>query len=269
MENNKISGEKKDYLGFIKDNIQKSYGDTGIQVYEKSIRTIKIGENPSKNEVEKLVSEIELALGRLRGDNTTKPFFIDLRKKLIEYEKFSPIFLQLMSGSLKKKGASSESKIEKELGIFFEKGIPDESDLTDLAGLLVTKGIKQDKRQLIETLKLLSIGRIISDLNNSIIDCEINSFLNKLPTFSEKDSKDFIDYMKINKIEVSEDDIKEKIERERLFRKFGYFHDEDRNAGEKKIHQYLKMIFDKKKNYEYIKNNDIIQFAKRIIAKEN
>ena len=112
--------EKKDFLRLIKDSLKKSYGDPGIQVYETSLKTLKIGENPSKAEVEKLVSEIEISLARLHGDNISKPFCNELRKKLVEYEKFSPIFLQLMSGSLKKKEASSELKIKEELGRFFE-----------------------------------------------------------------------------------------------------------------------------------------------------
>ncbi len=261
-------GEKKDYLRLIKDNIKKSYGDPGIQAYETSIKMLKIGENPSKNEVEKLVSEIEISLTRLYGDNASKLFCNELRKKLVEYEKFSPILFQLMSGSLKKKEVSSELKIKEELGRFFEKGIPDESDIRDLASLLVTKGIKKDKQQLIETLKYLSIEIIISDLNSNIIDSEITSFLNEFPTYLDTDSKDFINYMKINKIKVNEEDIKEKIEKERLFRKFDYSNEKEKSA-EEKIRQYITTIFDNKKNYEYIKNNDIIQFAKKIIEKRN
>jgi hypothetical protein len=261
-------GEKKDFLRLIKDSIKKNYGDPGIQVYEKSIRMLKIGENPSNIEVEKLVSEIEISLARLYGDNISKPFCNELHKKLVEYDKFSPMFLQLMSGTLKKKEASPELKIKEELGRFFEKGIPDESDIIDLASLLVIKGIKQDKKQLIETLKYLSTEIITSDLNSNIIDIEIKYFLDKLPTYSETDSKDFINYMKINKINVSDEDIKEKIEKERLFRKFGYINEEEKSS-EEKIRQYITTIFDKKKNYEYIKNNTIIQFAKKNIEKRN
>jgi len=258
--------ETKDFLLFIKDSIKKSYGDQGIQVYENSLKTLRIGENPSKNEVEKLVSEIEISLTRIHGDKISKPFCNELRKKLVEYEKFSPIFFQLMSGSLKKEKSSSELKIKEELGRFFEKGIPDESDIIDLASVLVTKGIKQDKKQVIETLKYLSIEMIISDLNSSIIETEIKSFLNKLPTYLETDSKDFISYMKLNKIEVNEEDIKEKIEKERLFRKFA--REEDISA-EEKISKYITTIFNKKKNYQYIKNNTIIQFAEKNFRKRD
>ncbi|VVB86612.1 Uncharacterised protein [uncultured archaeon] len=259
--------ERKNYLGLVKDEIQKSFGESGIQVYEKAIKKLKTGENPSKREVEKLVSEIEPSLAILYGSSRSKPFCNELHQKLIECEKFSPIFMQLLSGSIKKDIKSSGPKIEEELYRFFEKGIPDESDITEIANILMQKGIKQDKNQLTATLKNLSIERVILDLNASIVDNQIKSFLDNLPTYTETDYKDFISYMKLNKINVIEEDIKERIEKERLCRKFGSINENEINPQEK-IRQYINMISDNKKNYGYLKNNSSIQFAERIIEKK-
>lgn len=259
--------EKRNYLGIVKDNIQKSFGESGIQVYDQAIKKLNIGENSSKNEVEKLVSEIETSLTKRFGGNKSKPFCDELRQKLIECEKFSPIFWQLLSGSLEKDKEASESKIKKEMDSFFKKGIPDESDIIEIANLLVIKGVKQDKK-LTETLMNLSMEKVITDLNGFIIDSEIKSFLNKLPTYSETDSKDLINYLKMNKINVSDEDIKERIEKERLIMKFGNLNEKEINA-EEKFRQYITMIFDKKKNYGYLKNNYTVQFAEKIFEKIN
>lgn len=87
--------EENNFIEIIKDEIQKNLGDEGILVYKKLIMKLNIGENPSKEEVENLVAEIDH--NKLFG----KTFREELHQKLNMCEKFSPIFWNLILGKIK------------------------------------------------------------------------------------------------------------------------------------------------------------------------
>ncbi len=87
--------EKKNFLGLVKDEVHKNFGESGIQIYNESIKKLNIGENASIHEVEKLVSEIGKSL--VQADIDSKAFSNELRQKLNVYEKFSPRFWNFLS----------------------------------------------------------------------------------------------------------------------------------------------------------------------------
>lgn len=195
----------------------------------------------------KLNDPIEFCNGKLRtltdntgeytGETSSDPreFFDELPKKSIE------------------DGKSFESKIKDALDDFFEtKGIPTELEINDIAKYLISCGCKQDENQLIETLKKLSKENVISSLNDSVINNEIKFFVHRHPSIKRADVDNFINYLKGSKLTVNDEDVKDLIERERLFIKFNDM-DRKESEEEKISRQYIELYnSDEKKDYNYI-----------------
>ncbi|KCZ72824.1 hypothetical protein ANME2D_01259 [Candidatus Methanoperedens nitroreducens] len=148
---------------------------------------------------------------------------------------------------------SFEPKIKDALDYFFEtKGIPAESDIDDIVDYLILCGHKQDKKQLIETFKQLSKEKIISALNYCVINNEIKYFIRRSTSYTQLDIENFIYYMKAKKLDINDDDVKDMIERERLFNRFNEM-DREKSKEEKISRQYIALSNSGKKNYyEYI-----------------
>lgn len=118
--------EKKNFLGLVKDEVQKNFGESGTHIYNESIKKLNIRENASMYEVEKLVSEIGKSLAQ--ADIDSKNFSNELRQKLIVYEKFSPRFWNFLSDNNgKEEGAKSQEseglKSQKSENLKLEEGV--------------------------------------------------------------------------------------------------------------------------------------------------
>lgn len=240
-----------DSLNIIKNHLETNIGDLGILIFQKSISKLDMGVNPSKNDIEKLIFSLEKTLAKLYGDKKSKVIFDELRKELIEYDKFFDKFFG--------------SKIEDTLDNFFEmKGIPRESEIQEIARFLVSNGYESTEKKVIGMLKQLTRERIIHDLKGSIINDTIKSFLDNNKLYSESDIEVFINEVKAKKLDISDIDLKDKIEKERLFRKFNYMERKE-NEEEKILKQYIGLFNNSsKKEYEYIvSDKDIISLMKK------
>ncbi len=102
MENTiKVGAENKNFFGLAKEEVQKNFGEAGIQILNDSIKKLNIKENSSKSEVEKLISDIENKLAKNHNRNELKSFSNELHQKLIMYERFSPLFWNFLSDKRK------------------------------------------------------------------------------------------------------------------------------------------------------------------------
>jgi hypothetical protein len=97
---------------------------------------------------------------------------------------------------------------------------------------------------------------IISALNDSVINNEIKSFVHRHPSFIQVDVENFINYLKGSRLNVNDEDVKDLIERERLFIKFNDM--DRRESKEEKISRQYIALFNsnKKKDYNYILTYD-------------
>jgi hypothetical protein len=240
-----------DSLNIIKNHLETNIGDLGILIFEKSISTLNITVNPSKNDIENLIFSLENTVEKLYGSKKSRAIFENLRIELNECDRFFNKFFG--------------SKIEDTLNNFFEmKGIPRETEIKELAGFLISNGYEQTEKKVIETLKKLTKERIIRDLKSSIINDEIKSFLDHSLIYSENDIEIFLKQVKAKQPDVNVIDLKDKIEKERLFRKFNYMERKE-NEAEKILKQYVALFNDSlKKEYKYIvSDKDIISLMKK------
>lgn len=240
-----------DSLDIVKNYLETNIGELGILIYQKSVQKLGIGANPSKNEIENLVLLLEKTLAKLYGEIKSRTIFDKLRNELVEYDTFFPKFFG--------------TKIEDTLNNFFEmKGIPKGTEIQEIARFLISNGYNENEKKLIGTLEQLTKDIIVRELKGSILNSEIKSFLDSKPLYSEADLEIFIEDIKKKKIDINDIDFKDKIEKERLFRKFNYM-DRRENQEEKIIKQYVELFNAKsKKEYNYITSDkDIISLMKK------
>lgn len=237
-------------LGLIKNHLEKNVGDLGALIYHKSIIALNIGRHPSRKEIEKLVLNIEKKLTNLYGIDKSYAISEELREALIRYDK------------------SLENKITETLDDFFDKkGIPGESDTKKIAKHLISSGYNQDEKKLIEMIEQLSKKKIISSLNDHVVNNEIKTFLDRSPRFTQVDIEKFINYLKVSNPDLNDVEVKKMIEKERLYKKFSYIDEINSN----KIYQQCIALFDSGKNkksnpnFRYILlDEDFIRFVEAL-----
>lgn len=239
-------------LKLVKNHLEASMGDLGIRIYQKSISKLNISVNPSRKEIDNLISHLEKMVAKLYGNNRSKAIFGNIRRELTDFDKFYDKFFG--------------SKIKDTLDNFFEmKGIPGEVEIQQVAKFLMSSGYEQNEKNLVKMLKQYSKERIIWAMHGSIINIDIITFLNFNPTYTQIDVENFINQLKMNKLDVNDVDIKDKIEKERLFRKFNYT--DRKETEEEKITRQCIALFNSnnKLNYEYILfDEELIRLMKQI-----
>jgi hypothetical protein len=228
-----------DSLKLVKNHLEASMGDLGVRIYHRSISKLNISANPSRKELEALMAYIEMMVVKLYGNDKSKAIIDDLRKELADFDKFFDKFFG--------------SKIKDTMDHFFEmKGVPGEPEIEQISKYLISNGYEQNERNLTKMLKQYSKEKITWAFKWSIINNNIKSFLDSNPAYTQIDVEFFINQMKQNKFDVDDTDIKDKIEKERLFRKFNYM--ERRESEDEKISRQCTALFNSnnKMNYEYI-----------------
>jgi hypothetical protein len=228
-----------DSLKLVKNHLEASMGDLGVRIYHRSISKLNISANPSRKDLEALMAYIEMMVVKLYGNDKSKAIIDDLRKELADFDKFFDKFFG--------------SKIKDTMDHFFEmKGVPGEPEIEQISKYLISNGYEQNEKNLTKMLKQYSKEKIIWAFKWSIINNNIKSFLDSNPAYTQIDVEFFINQMKQNKFDVDDTDIKDKIEKERLFRKFNYM--ERRESEDEKISRQCTALFNSnnKMNYEYI-----------------
>lgn len=228
-----------DSLKLVKNHLEASMGDLGVRIYHRSISKLNISANPSRKDLEALMAYIEMMVVKLYGNDKSKAIIDDLRKELADFDKFFDKFFG--------------SKIKDTMDHFFEmKGVPGEPEIEQISKYLISNGYEQNEKNLTKMLKQYSKEKIIWAFKWSILNNNIKSFLDSNPAYTQIDVEFFINQMKQNKFDVDDTDIKDKIEKERLFRKFNYM--ERRESEDEKISRQCTALFNSnnKMNYEYI-----------------
>ncbi len=211
-----------DSLKIVKSHLENSIGEIGAKMYQKSISKLNIGESPSKDEIVKLISNLEGMIIPLYGNDKAKEISDELHKKLDKVEK-----------------SEVPNNIDKEISTFLaDNGLPNEKDIADYAKYLAIKydGDAQNvERDLIEKVKI----HIKAGISRKKINEEIINFLERYQEPAEKDVSDFIHYIRLSKIDFQENELREEIEKERLYRKF-HGHQETEKKSE--LDQFINFV---------------------------
>lgn len=233
----------------LRDHLEKNAGETGVKIFQTSVARLKIGANPSTDQIKKLTKEIDKNLVLFFGSTKTKEILDRLEEEDCKTQ------------------AHFESELEQALDLkFMKKGIPGESDIEEITTYIFSKGYYGDKNNSIEILKQLSKKKVLLALNDSIIRGDIRRFLDRYRSYTQEDIEKFVDYLRSKKLEVDSENVLDLIEKERLCLKF-----EDTTREEtwqEKISREYISLFNSPKScdYKYLMNDEELtcQLLKKI-----
>jgi len=174
------------------------------------IKTKKnLDDKSNANDFKEFIDLLEINISVLAGKNKATEIGNILRSKVLYLEE-KPNKTELVINS----------DITKEIDIFLEKNtLPTERDVSDYSKYLTLKygGTASNvEKEIIEKVKT-QIKKTIS--RNKIKD-EINEFLTRFEQPTKNDIDDFINYIRLSKLVYEDNDLRDEIEKERLYRKF-------------------------------------------------
>lgn len=152
---------------------------------------------------------IEINISVLAGKNKANEIGNILRSKVLDFEE-----------KTNKPELVINSDITKEIDIFLEKNtLPTERDVSDYSKYLTLKyggTARNVEKEIIEKVKT----HIKNTISRNRIKEEINEFLTRFEQPTKNDIDDFINYIRLSKLVFHEDELRDEIEKERLYRKF-------------------------------------------------
>ena len=179
----------------------------GIVNNVKTKKSLNDGSNIS--DYKEFVDLLEINISMLAGKNKANDIGNTLRNKALDFVE-----------KQKKPEPILNSGMEKEINTFLDKNtLPTERDIADYAKYLTLKyggQAKNVEKEIIEKVK----SQIKKTISQNRIKGEINDLLARFQEPTKTDIDDFIHYLRLSKLVFEEDDLRDEIEKERLYRKF-------------------------------------------------
>lgn len=174
------------------------------------VRTKKnLDDKSDINDFKEFIDLIETNISVFAGKNNANDISNILRDKAVYFAK-----------KRKKSEPDINLDMEKEIETFLEQNsLPTERDVEDYTKYLTLKyggNAKNIEKQVIEKLK----NKIKKTISQNKIKEEINEFLTRYQLPTKNDVDDFINYIRLSKLVFKEDELRDEIEKERLYRKF-------------------------------------------------
>jgi len=185
------------------------FGQLATRIVNKVKTKKNLDERSNITDFKEFIDIIEINISVLAGKNKSGEISNKLRSKVID-----------IMDMQKKPEPAINNDMASEIETFLKKNtLPTETDVTDYTKYLTLKyGSKAKKveKDIIEKIK----NRIKETISRNKIQEEINEFLTRYPQPAKNDVDDFINYIRLSKLVFQEDELRDEIEKERLYRKF-------------------------------------------------
>ncbi|CAG0956837.1 hypothetical protein METP3_00583 [Methanosarcinales archaeon] len=179
----------------------------GIVNNVKAKKSLNDGSNIS--DYKEFVDLLEINISTLAGKNKANDIGNTLRNKALDFVE-----------KQKKPEPILNSGMEKEINTFLDKNtLPTERDIADYTKYLTLKyggQAKNVEKEIIEKVK----NQIKKTISQNRIKGEINDLLARFQEPTKTDIDDFIHYLHLSKLVFEDDELRDEVEKERLYRKF-------------------------------------------------
>jgi hypothetical protein len=169
----------------------------------------KLDDRSNITDFKEFIDLIEINISVLAGKNKANEIGNRLRSKVIDI-----VDMQ------NKPEPAINSDMASEIETFLKKNtLPAESDIVDYTKYLTLKyggRTKKVEKEIIDKIK----NHIKETISRNKIKEEINEFLTRFQQPTKNDVDDFINYIRLSKLVFQEDEMRDEIEKERLYRKF-------------------------------------------------
>ncbi len=199
-----------EFINHCTRTLEVNFGQLSDELINRVKAKKTLTDSSNISDFKEFIDIIELNISVLCGKNKAADICNSIRTKAVE-----------INGAQKKEPESAiNTDIEKEINLFLTKNsLPTEGDITDYAKYLAIKyggSAKKVQKNIIEKVK----NHVKIVVARKKVNEEIGNFLTRYPQPGQRDVDDFINYMRLLKLNFQEDEIRELIEKERLHRKF-------------------------------------------------
>lgn len=229
--------ESNEFEKYCIQTLEIHFGQLAGGIVNKIKIKKSLNDKSNISDIKEFIDLIEINISILAGKNKANEIGNTLRSKALDYD-----------GKQKKSGSVLTSDMEQEIDTFLVKNsLPTEKDVAEYTKYLTLKygGIaKNVEKEIIEKIKIY----IKKTISHKRIKEEINDLLIRFHEPTKNDIDDFINYIRLSKLDFQEDELRDEIEKERLFRKF---HGPQDTAMPSEINELVNLI----KNTN---NNDVL-----------
>ncbi|MCZ7357849.1 MAG: hypothetical protein O8C66_01240 [Candidatus Methanoperedens sp.] len=202
-------GISEDFINYCTQTLEVNFGQLSAEIINKVKAKKSLNDTSNTGDFKEFIDVIELNLSVLSGKNKAAEICNTLRTKAVE-----------TTGRQKAPETTISTDIDKEISAFLAKNtLPSESDITDYAKYLTMKfggNAKKVEKDIIEKVK----NHVRIAISRKKVNEEIGNFLVRYSQPEQKDIDDFVNYIRLLKLNFPESELREFIEKERLYRKF-------------------------------------------------
>lgn len=217
-----------EFIKYCTQTLEVNFGRLSGEIITKIKSKKNLDDKSNLSDYKEFIDLIELNISVLSGKHKATEICNALRTHALE-----------ITGIQKVPEVSISSDIDKEINTFLTKNtLPTESDITDYAKYLTIKyggNAKKVEKDIIEKVKI----QVKNSISRKKINEEMSNFLAKFPQPAQKDVDDFITYIRLLNLSFKEDELRELIEKERLYRKF---HGEQVMEETSELDQFIEII---------------------------
>jgi hypothetical protein len=227
-------GVSDEFIKYCMEVLEINYGRLSLAIVNKAKTKSCLNDKSSQKEYEDFIRVVESNIDVLSGKNKAIAISDRLKIKASEFSN--------------RKNVASE--IDHEITCFLEKRTdPFDAEILEKAEILSRKyGI--DARKM-ENRILEIIGRHANDIEtDNRLDEEINKFLATIPQPVKVNIEDWVMYLRIRGLEFQEEDLIQRVEKERLYRKFQEPHIV--SISDTPVYDYLKLTQPSEKDMKIV-----------------
>jgi hypothetical protein len=217
-----------EFLKYCNQTLEVNFGQISTGIISKAKARKNLDDKSNISDHKQFIDLLELDISVLSGKNKANEICNGLRTRALELLEKQRV-----------PEVSISSDIDKEINTFLAKtSLPTENDISDYAKFLTIKfGInaKQAEKDIIEKVKI----QVKNGISRKIILKELDNFLMKFPQPGEKDVEDFVNYIRYLKINFPPDQLRDLVEKERLYRKF---HEGEAEEEKTTLDQFIETV---------------------------
>lgn len=195
-----------EFIEFVRQTLKEELGTSGEGILSMILSVQPIDDKSSPDEISDFISTIEFGAQAAEDPEKAKEIGFLLRNKAQEMKQIPQV--------------EKIEVLKAEMEDFLKKhDLPTEKHIKDYVKYLTMKYGGSDEKvekELIDYVKVHVKNAIILNKINE----EISKFLGRFPEPSKEDKSEFINYLRLLKLDFKEKELSDRIEKIRLFRKF-------------------------------------------------
>ncbi len=219
----------EEFIEYCSQTLEVNFGHLSNEILNKIKSKKSLNDKSNASDLKEFIDLIEVNVALFSGKHKAQEISNILRNKASEAAEVP---------AQKPPEFQISADIDKEINLFLSNNsLPTEADITDYAKYLTMKyggNAKSLEKDLIDKVKL----HVKAGIGRKLLKSEVYKFLARYQQPDKNDMDDFVKYINFLKLGISESEVREHIEKERLYRKFH----EPQEIGSSELDQFISVV---------------------------